>query len=85
MTYAEEMRRIRQNKLNNKDCYTTLRHESTLDKLRNLLGNLSGQRQEHEEMIRWNFDKLEDPGSSLEMWLYIIADVRELIKREEEK
>lgn len=85
MTYAEEMRRIRQNKLNNKDCYTSLKNESTLDKLKNLLSSLSGIRQNHNELIRWNFDKLEDPGSSLEVWIYIMADVQELIRREEEK
>ena len=81
MTYAEEMRRIRHNKVTNKDCYTSLKNETTIEKLETLRSNLATMREQHDELIRYNFDKLTDPGSDLEMWLYIMADIKEIIRR----
>lgn len=85
MSYREEMSRIRQNKINNRDCYTSLKDDSTLDKLKNMRTNLGILIVNHKELLRWNWDKLEDPGSYLEMWLYVIADVNEVIKRLEKE
>ena len=81
MTYAEEMRRIRHNKVTNKDCYTSLKSETTMEKLETLRDNLAIMKNQHDELIRHNFDKLADPGSDLEMWLYIMADIKEIIRR----
>jgi len=85
MSYREEMSRIRQNKLNNRDCYTSLKDDSTLDKLCNMKTNLAILRDDHTVFLKWNWDKLDDPGSTLEMWIYMMADMNEVIRRLEDK
>lgn len=85
MSYREEMSRIRQNKINNRDCYTSLKDDSTLDKLGNMKVNLAILRDDHIEFLKWEWDKLDDPGSILEMWLYMMADMNEVIRRLEKE
>ncbi len=81
MSYREELNRIRQNKRQNKHCYTSLKDDSTLDKLGNMHTNLAILRDDHIVHLKWNWDKLEDPGSIIEMWMYMMADITEVIKR----
>lgn len=84
MSYREELSRIRQNKRQNKHCYTSLKDDSTLEKLKNMRSNLKILRDSHEEYLRWNWTVSDDPGSIIEMWLYMMADMNEVIKRLEE-
>ena len=83
MSYREELSRIRQNKKNG-HLYKAM-NGTTLEILKELQSFLWTQKDSHEELIRHNWDSLGDPGSDLEMWLYIMADMNEVIKRLEEK
>lgn len=83
MSYREEMSRIRQNKLNGY-LYKASKG-TTLEILQQMQGFLVVQRENHEELLRHNWDKLGDPGSELEMWLYVMADMNEVIRRLEKE
>ena len=85
MSYREELSRIHQNKISNKGCYTSVKGDNTLDKLKNMKSSLGILRNDHQELLRWNWDKMTDPGSILEMWMYMMADINEVIKRLEEE
>ena len=81
MSYRAEKQRIRRNILDNHYQANT---GTDLEILRGIKKELNAQRENHEELIRHSWETQDDPGSILEMWLFIMADLKKIIERYEE-
>lgn len=86
MSYQEEKSRIRHNMAKHE--YSSLIKDDELIKgLENLKKSLNILREDHEILLRMLWDKCDDPGSILEMYLYMTADIdriAEIVRKQEE-
>lgn len=79
MTYNEEIQRIQRNA--SKKAYASIIDRKNVTKgIQTLYDDLLTLKDDHIELVRKNWENIDDPGSIIELWKYCLADMRRLLR-----